>query len=277
LGGERIINDPLSVITLLPLFAGLLLLILPQVLPSSQSEGLARISRNVSMGIALAVAVITTMLFIGNWGDIDWTDITHGGYVLQNDAIDLIPSIGVTWKVGADALSFPMIWLTAVLIPISMLVEWDAKRGHLFHPLLLVMEGALLGVFVVLDLFVFYVFWELTLIPMFLLILMWGGEDRRYASMKFFIYTFAASVIMLIGILLMYFHTDPISGLGSLTGHHFDLVAMTAQDNLIPSAGLRNLVWLMLLIGFATKMPSDLFTLGFPTPTCRHRQQARCY
>ena len=91
MGGERIIDDPLSVITLLPLFAGLLLILLTQVLPSSQSEGLARVSRNVSMGIAMAVAVITTMLFIGNWGSIDWTNITQGGYVLQNDAIDLIP------------------------------------------------------------------------------------------------------------------------------------------------------------------------------------------
>ena len=60
-----------------------------------------------------------------------------------------------------------MIWLTALLIPISMLVEWDAKRGHIFHPLIIIMEGALLGVFVTLDLFVFYVFWEITLIPMF--------------------------------------------------------------------------------------------------------------
>ncbi|MEC8914284.1 MAG: NADH-quinone oxidoreductase subunit M, partial [Candidatus Thermoplasmatota archaeon] len=149
-----------------------------------------------------------------------------------------------------------MIWLTAILIPISMLVEWDAKRGHLFFPLLLIMEGALLGVFVALDLFVFYVFWEMTLIPMFLLILLWGGEDRRYAAMKFFIYTFTASVFMLIGILVMYFHTEAIAGLGSLSGHHFDLVAMTAQENLIPSEGLRHFVWILLLIGFATKMPS---------------------
>ena len=208
------------------------------------------------MGVALAIATITTMLFLGQVGSIDWTNITQGGYVLQNEAVDLIPAIGVTWKVGADALSFPMIWLTAILIPISMLVEWDAKRGHLFFPLLLVMEGALLGVFVVLDLFVFYVFWELTLIPMFLLILLWGGEDRRYAAMKFFIYTFTASVFMLIGILVMYFHTEAIAGLGSLSGHHFDLVAMTAQENLIPSEGLRHFVWLLLLIGFATKMPS---------------------
>ena len=250
------IDDPLSVITLVPLFMGLALIVLPRFLPKSSAEGLMQVSRNISMGIALAVAAITTLLFLGEWGSIDWTDITQGGYVLQNEAVNLIPSIGVTWKVGADALSFPMIWLTAILIPISMLVEWDAKRGHLFFPLLLIMEGALLGVFVALDLFVFYVFWEMTLIPMFLLILLWGGEDRRYAAMKFFIYTFTASVFMLIGILVMYFHTEAIVGLGSLSGHHFDLVAMTAQENLIPSEGLRHFVWILLLIGFATKMPS---------------------
>ena len=93
-----------------------------------------------------------------------------------------------------------------------MLVDLYDKEGYIFHPLILVMEGALLGVFVVLDLFVFYVFWEMTLIPMFFLILVWGGEDRKYASMKFFIYTFTASVIMLVGILVMYFHTGDISG-----------------------------------------------------------------
>ena len=256
MGGERVIDDPLSVITLLPLAAGLILLVLPQILPGDSADGLRRVSRNISMGVALAIATITTMLFVGEIGNIDWTNITQGGYVLENEAVSLIPSIGVSWKVGADALSFPMIWLTAILIPVSMLVEWDAKRGHLFHPLLLIMESALIGVFVALDLFVFYVFWELTLIPMFLLILVWGGEDRRYAAMKFFIYTFTASVFMLVGILVMYFHTDPISGLGDLSGHHFDLIAMTAQENLIPSEGLRHFVWFLLLIGFATKMPS---------------------
>ena len=256
MGGERVIDDPLSVITLVPLAAGLILLVLPQILPGDSADGLRRVSRNISMGVALAIATITTMLFVGEIGNIDWTNITQGGYVLENEAAPLIPSIGVSWKVGADALSFPMIWLTAILIPVSMLVEWDAKRGHLFHPLLLIMESALIGVFVALDLFVFYVFWELTLIPMFLLILVWGGEDRRYAAMKFFIYTFTASVFMLVGILVMYFHTDPISGLGALSGHHFDLVAMTAQENLIPSEGLRHFVWFLLLIGFATKIPS---------------------
>ena len=131
-----------------------------------------------------------------------------------------------------------------------MLVEWDAKKGHYFHPLLLVMEGAMIGVFVALDLFVFYVFWEMTLIPMFFLILVWGGEDRRYAAMKFFIYTFTASVVMLIGILVMYFNTG-----ASISERSFDMIAMLDSGGQM-SEGLRHLVWVLLLIGFATKMPS---------------------
>ena len=260
LGGERLIqSDPLTFITLTPLGIGLALLILPYIAPASMADFTRRISRSLSMGVALAIFAITTALFLGQIGNIDWLNITQGQYVFQNDPVVLLESIGVRWVVGVDALSFPMVWLTALLIPISMLVEWDAKKGHLFHPLILVMEGALIGVFVVLDLFVFYVFWELTLIPMFFLILVWGGDDRRYASMKFFIYTFTASVLMLIGILVMYFHTDPIIDLGSLTGHHFDLVSMTTQasgNGLIAGEGLRHFVWLLLLIGFATKMPS---------------------
>ena len=251
--------DPLTFITLAPIALGMALLILPQVLPTSMAEYMQRIARPLSMGLALAIFAITTMLFLGQIGAIDWLNILQGQYVFQNTPVVLLEEIGVRWVVGADALSFPMVWLTAMLIPVSMLVEWDAKKGHIFHPLILIMEGALLGVFVALDLFVFFVFWEMTLIPMFLLILVWGGDDRRYASMKFFIYTFTASVFMLIGILVMYFNTADTSLAGTLTGHHFDLISMTAQaagSGLIDGAGLRHFVWILLLIGFATKMPS---------------------
>ena len=247
------ISDPLTVITIVPLAVSLALLILPKI--SGSAEGLARASRAISMGVSLAMLAITTMIFFGEIGNVDWTNY-NSGYSLTNDAFALIPSIGVHWKVGADALSFPMVWLTTLLIPISMLVEWDAKKGHLFHPLILMMEGALIGVFVSLDMFVFYAFWELTLVPMFFLIMVWGGEDRKYASMKFFIYTFTASVIMLIGILVMYFHTPDVASSGNITGHTFDMSVMIASSDYIPSEGLRHLVWLLLLIGFATKMPS---------------------
>ncbi len=249
-------TDPLTVLTLTPLFVGFGLLILPQLLPSKNAESIQKVSRNISFGVALGLFAFATYLSCKNFSGIDWLDISMGDYILTNEPTTLISSIGVSWIVGADALSLPMIWLTALLIPLSMLVEWDAKKGHLFHPLILIMEGALLGVFVALDLFVFYVFWELTLIPMFFLILVWGGDDRKYASMKFFIYTFTASVVMLIGILVMYFSTDGGASAGSLTGHHFDLIAMGAQETLIETEGLRHMVWLLLLIGFATKMPS---------------------
>ncbi len=258
-GGRLITEDPLTFITLSPIVVGLTLLILPQIVPDSASDYIKKISRPLSMGLAIAILGITTMLFLGQIGSIDWLNIGQGSYVFQSEPVSVLEPIGVRWVVGVDALSFPMVWLTALLIPISMLVEWDAKKGHLFFPLILIMEGALLGVFIVLDLFVFYVFWELTLIPMFFLILVWGGDDRRYASMKFFIYTFTASVLMLIGILVMYFNTGDASLGGSLTGHHFDLVAMTSQaagEGLIASEGLRHFVWILLLIGFATKMPS---------------------
>ena len=219
-------SDPLTILTLTPLGVGLLLLVLPQLLPQNFAETLRKVSRNISFGVSMGLFVFATYLAFENFGGIDWLNINMGEYQLMNDEpVTLISSIGVSWIVGVDALSLPMVWLTALLIPLSMLVEWDAKKGHIFHPLILVMEGALLGVFVALDLFVFYVFWEMTLIPMFFLILVWGGDDRKYASMKFFIYTFTASVVMLIGILIMYFHTGDISGVsGSITGHHFNLI-----------------------------------------------------
>ncbi len=234
----------------------MLLLILPQILPESMASSIAKVSRNISFGVSMALFAFATYLSFTTFGGIDWLNINMGEYELMSEErVNLIPSIGVSWIVGVDALSLPMVWLTALLIPLSMLVEWDAKEGHIFHPLILVMEGALLGVFVVLDLFVFYIFWEMTLIPMFFLILVWGGDDRKYASMKFFIYTFTASVIMLVGILVMYFHTGDISGVsGTMTGHHFSLLEMNSE--MIQSEGLRHLVWILLLIGFATKMPS---------------------
>tara|TARA_Y100001935_G_scaffold41493_2_gene33638 strand:- start:1235 stop:2854 length:1620 start_codon:yes stop_codon:yes gene_type:complete len=251
----------LSVITLVPLLSGLILLVLPNVLPRNISLKMQPSVRNVCIGISTALFLLTTLIFIGTVGDIDWMLNDFKSFKLQTENPPiLIKSIGVTWHLGTDALSFPMIWLTTLLIPISMLVQWDVENSHRFHALLLLMEGALIGVFVSLDLFIFYVFWELTLVPMFFLIMMWGGDDRKYASMKFFIYTFTASVLMLIGILVMYFNTnpDPIYS-GTLTGHHFNLALMTEQariEGLIESEGLRHLVWLLLLVGFATKMPS---------------------
>tara|TARA_B110000263_G_scaffold61279_1_gene52698 strand:+ start:23334 stop:24920 length:1587 start_codon:yes stop_codon:yes gene_type:complete len=247
LGGEQLI---LTILSLLPIAVGLALMALPHILPEELSKQISGVTRNICMGVALALLAISTWAAATSLGNINWMDINFGRYELENIPFEIIPQIGVSWHVGADALSLPMIWLTAIVVPLSMLVEWDAKKGQYFHPLLLVMEGAMIGVFISLDLFVFYVFWEMTLIPMFFLILVWGGEERRYAAMKFFIYTFTASVVMLIGILVMYFNTG-----ASISERSFDMIAMLDSGRQM-SEGLRHLVWVLLLIGFATKMPS---------------------
>lgn len=255
----NLLGNPLTVLTLLPLFASLLLMMVHWMADAERRESLAGPIRMVNMGIALLLFALATLIGFESMPT-EW-----GGYILENGGAgdfaagehQIIASIGVSWHVGLDALSYPMVWLTTLLIPITMLVEWDAKKGAYFHSLILMMEGALIGVFVSLDLFVFYVFWELTLIPMFFLILLWGGADRRYAAQKFFIYTFTASVFMLAGILVMYFHNDA-AWLGSLTGKSFDMVLMAdaeATGNFV-DGGLRALVFLLLLIGFATKLPS---------------------
>jgi len=256
----NMLGNPLTVLTLLPIFTSLLLMLLYWLAESTYKERLENPIRYVNMGIAFLMFVLASLIGL-EWGDLSWGEFVYQNCEtgeLRDGSCALIGSIGVSWHVGIDSLSFPMVWLTTLLIPITMLVEWDAKKGPYFHSLILMMGGALTGVFVSLDLFVFYVFWELTLIPMFFLILMWGGEDRRYAAQKFFIYTFTASVFMLAGILMMYYNNDA-SWAGNITGKSFDFGLMQdseSADSFITSSGLRSIVFLLLLIGFATKLPS---------------------
>ena len=173
-----------------------------------------------------------------------------------------------------DGLSFPMVWLTTFLIPVTIITTWDEKDGATYHPLLMMMGGALIGVFVSLDLFLFYVFWELTLIPMFFLILRWGGKDRRYAAQKFFIYTFCASVIMLLGLITLYFlmpESSSSKGYGSVTNRTFDMTAIFAYaaeqnkgDGVFLGKNLQYILFAMLMIGFLVKLPAVPFHTWLP-------------
>src|ERR687895_1273405 len=113
--------------------------------------------------------------------------------------------------VGADGISLWLVILTTLLVPISILSSWTSveKRPLAFFAFLLLLESAMLGVFVSLDLLLFYLFFEASLVPMFFLIGVWGGERRIYAAAKFFIYTAVGSLLMLAGILALYFiHAD---------------------------------------------------------------------
>jgi NADH-quinone oxidoreductase subunit M len=166
-------------------------------------------------------------------------------YVLT-ESVTWVESLGITYTVALDGLSAPLFALSSLLVGAAILFSWEeTKRPRAFFSLLLVLQTSLLGVFAALDLFVFYIFWEFVLIPMFFLIAMWGGENRRYAAVKFFVYTFLASLVMLLGFMGMYFATDIST---------FNFLELQEQTALL-SPSLQLLLFLALFVGFAVKMP----------------------
>jgi len=164
----------------------------------------------------------------------------------------------LSWHVGLDGISFPLVVLTTVLTPLAVLSAWTPidERQSQFYGLLLLIEAALLGVFVALDFFVWFVFWEAVLIPMYFLIGIWGGPRRKYAAIKFFVYTNVASLVMFIGFAALVF------GLGDAVSS-FDLteVAMalqtTSPDALgwVDPATLKAAAFLAMFVGFGVKVP----------------------
>ena len=227
--------------------------------------------RLVSLLVSIAMLGITTAMFFGQLDGDNWSTMSFGAFNFEFRYV-WIEMLGIHWSVGMDALSFPMVWLTTFLLPITIVATWNEKNAAVYFPLLLMMGGALIGVFVALDLFMFYVFWELTLIPMFFLILKWGGKDRKYASQKFFIYTFTASVVMLLGLVTMYFMQPAnLSYAGDWTGRTFDIPtlishaqAANADGNWFLGESMQKVLFVMLMIGFLVKLPSVPFHTWLP-------------
>src|SRR5437868_12485945 len=146
----------------------------------------------------------------------------HGGSGFQFDINRNWIGQAIHYHMGADGISMWLVLLTTLLVPVSVLVSWKSihDRAKEFFVLLLLLEMAMIGVFLSLDMFLFYVFWEATLIPMALLIGMYGHERRVYAAVKFFLYTMVASVFMLAAIIYLYLHTP--------APHTFDYNAIRA-------------------------------------------------
>src|SRR5262249_39678417 len=119
-----------------------------------------------------------------------------------------LPAIGASYALGIDGISVLLVLLTTLITFLAVLGAWTAveKRAREFYAMLLALEAGMLGTFLARDLLLFYVFWEGMLVPMYLLIGVWGGERRRYAAIKFFLYTMAGSVLMLVSILWLYFY-----------------------------------------------------------------------
>ncbi|MCP9446682.1 MAG: NADH-quinone oxidoreductase subunit M [Nitrospira sp.] len=158
----------------------------------------------------------------------------------------------IQYHVGLDGISLPLVLMTTVLLPLCVLISWRSVETRIksFMALLLVMEGAMIGVFAALDFVLFYIFWEAMLIPMYLLIGVWGGPNRLYATVKFVLYTLAGSVLLLVAILVLYAQTDTFDIL-RLSGHSY---APTLQ------------FWLFLAFfaAFAVKVPMFPFHTWLP-------------
>jgi NADH-quinone oxidoreductase subunit M len=211
------------------------------------------LSRRESVGLqkalGLAVSVLVFLLSLALLPG--FRDVASLQFIEQRP---WIPSWGISYHVGVDGLSLWLVILTTFLTPLCLLGSWTSieTRVREFVVFMLLLEAGMIGVFVALDLFLFYVFWEAMLIPMYFLIGIWGHERRIYAAVKFFLYTFAGSVLMLVAFLVLYQWT----GL-----HTFDVPALVAAP-LDP--GRQTWLFLACALAFAIKVPMWPFHTWLP-------------
>jgi NADH-quinone oxidoreductase subunit M len=194
-------SDPLlllSAIVFLPVLGALILAFVP--------SGKDELIRYITLGFTIGVLVLCVLGFFGK-GDMKFDASLASMQSVFNQP--WIPSFNIYYYMGLDGISFPLVMLTALVSMLAMGASWSIKK-HVkgYCILFLLLETGMLGVFMSLDFFLFYVFWEVMLLPMYFLIGIWGGERREYAAIKFFLYTLVGSVLMLIAILLLYFNSD---------------------------------------------------------------------
>lgn len=179
--------------------------------------------------------------------------------------IPWIKQFHINYALGVDGISMPMILLTGLLFMLCILSSWTIEKSvKSYFALLLMLESTVFGVFLSLDFFLFYVYWEVMLIPMFFLIGIWGGENREYAAVKFFLYTFFGSILMLVGIVALYF----VSG---GTADSFNILALSGgkwSGEVLKLFGMQlpfaKLFFLAMFIGFAVKVPVFPFHTWLP-------------
>jgi NADH-quinone oxidoreductase subunit M len=199
-----------------------------------------------------ASLLVTLATFAVSIGVLVNFDASLGGFQLGSEAV-WIEEWGISYITGIDGISLWMIMLTTFLMPLCVLASWTIKdKVKVYFVFLLALETGMLGVFSSLDLFLFYLFWEVTLVPMYFLIGMWGYGRRIYAAMKFFLFTLVGSLLMLVGILFMYFTTDP---------HTFSLTDMLATEL---SSGTQRWLFLAFFASFAVKVPLVPFHTWLP-------------
>ncbi len=235
----------LSWLIWLPVIGMMAILLIPNRLTNT-----IKITAAIATGLQLTLAVVLWFSFDRSSGTFQFMEYHQW-----------IPSFNIFYSLGVDGLSLPMVLLTALLSFIGVFVSWKTdKMIKGYFALFLLLDTGMMGVFTALDFFLFYVFWEVMLLPMYFLIGLWGGPKREYAAIKFFLYTLFGSVLILVAILALYFNC----------GYTFNMVELAE----IAPAALSGLVWwgmsaikviwILLFIGFAIKVPIFPFHTWLP-------------
>jgi NADH-quinone oxidoreductase subunit M len=204
---------------------------------------------------ALVITVAEFLLSVGLW----WAVDTNPGTLQLTSSTPWIPAWGISYAVGIDGISLMMVLLTTLLMPLCVLGSWNyiTERERGYYAMLLTLLTGVLGVFVATDLFLFYVFWEVMLIPMYFIIGMWGGKNRLYAAIKFFVFTMAGSLLMLVAILVLAWAVAGRTGTLSFAYQHL-------LDNAHVVGGLAPWLFGAFALAFAIKVPVFPFHTWLP-------------
>ena len=239
---------PLTLMTFIPALGGLIVLALPKNKP------------NIIRWFALFVTLMPLAIGIYLFGAFD-RNLTDLQFVERSVWIG---AYNIKYFMGIDGISIPMLLLTALISFLCIPASWNINKGVKgYFSLFLLLETGMIGVFCAMDLFLFYVFWEIMLLPMYFLIGVWGGPRKEYAAIKFFLYTLAGSVFMLLAILALYFYGgDP---------HTFDIMELMARKDILSNPSLlilglpfAKIVFIALFVGFAIKVPMFPFHTWLP-------------
>jgi NADH-quinone oxidoreductase subunit M len=250
-------NHILSIILFTPLVGAILLLFVPK-----ENKAAIRWIANI---FALGGFLVSLPLVPWFWEKVKNGDPDPFKFV-EGAANNWIPSIGAGYVLGIDGISFLLIMLTTLLGWVSILSSWTAIENRVkeYYIWFLVLQTGMLGVFMALDFFLFFVFWEAMLVPMYLLIGIWGGPHKLYAAIKFFLYTLAGSVLMLLGILFLYFHHHSASVDHVYTFFIPELYKTAPQIYSDYGPYAATLLFLSFFFAFAIKVPMFPFHTWLP-------------
>ena len=232
----------LSIVLFTPLAGMLVLLFLP-----GSNKNLIRVWANLAALAGFLVSLPLVFRF----------DKTQAGFQFV-ERVDWIPALGVKYALGIDGISLLLVMLTTLIGFLAILASWSSIQDNVkgYYAMFLLQQTGMIGVFVALDFFLFYVFWEVVLVPMYFIIGIWGGPRKLYAAIKFFLYTLAGSVLMLLGILTLYFQ--------HFNQHGFYTFEMAALMNTQMPLHLEQWVFWAFFIGFAIKVPMFPFHTWLP-------------